>query len=65
MPEKEPVSPISYKDGKQVINANCTQANDDSIRAARLKNQAEQGNEEAAEELEEMEDTNMVRYTEE
>ena len=61
MPNKEYISPISSEDGAQVINANCTQSNDDPIRAARLKEKAEQGDEEAREKLEEMDNTDMVR----
>jgi len=62
MPDKEYISPISYEDDEPVINANCTQANDDFIRAARLQEEVNEGNKEAAQKLEEMEDTLMVRF---
>ncbi len=52
--------PAVEKDG--TINIGCTLANDDWIRAHRLKKRAEQGDKEAEKELEKMHNTRMVRY---
>ena len=61
MPWKR-VEPVEYdEEGNLVYNLNSDLANDDWIRAARLKRKAEQGNEEAAKELERMENTRMYK----
>ncbi|GEM_PF-3091875 len=49
------------ENGETVYNIDADAANADWIRAARLKRKAEQGDEEAAKELEKRQNTKMVR----
>jgi len=60
---REVISPVSVEDGEPIINANCSEANDDWMRAGRLAEKADQGDENAREELDKMDDTEMVRFT--
>lgn len=57
------MQPIEYdKDGNVVnINLAADAANDDWMRAGRLKQKADQGDKEAAKELEQLEQTGMIR----
>lgn len=52
-------------DGEQVFEVDLTAANDDWMRAGRLKTRADAGDKEAAAELKRMEETPMVEITDE
>jgi len=56
------IEPIEYdENGELIINACCTAANADWIRAARLAKKADDGDKEAKKILEELHNTKMVR----
>ncbi len=60
---KVKVKPVEWdKNGEPIFNLSADAANDDWIRAARLKRRAEEGDEEARKELERLENTPMYRY---
>jgi len=50
-------------DGEKVFEVNFTAANDDWMRAGRLKTRADAGDKEAAAELKRMEETSLVEIT--
>ncbi len=55
---------IEDEDGKIIKEIPMSAADDDWIRAGRLRKKAEEGDQEAAEELKKMEDTEMYYYEE-
>lgn len=59
------IKPVQYNKNGLIksLNLNADAANDDWIRAARLREKAKSGDEKIAKQLLELEDTKLVQYT--
>lgn len=64
--QRKILSAIEYdEEGNKVYSANSNLMNENWIRAARLKRRADDGDEDAAKKLKEMENTDMVSFDDE
>ncbi len=64
MAQTKKIEAVTFYDGRMVINVCCSAANDDWIRAARLKMAADNGDEAARKELERLQGTSMLEEVE-
>jgi len=60
-PKKKILKPVEEHYDHIVLNIDCDEANADWLRASRLKKKAEQGDKEAAKELNRMHNTKMYK----